>query len=390
MKFAVLRNVRIVAFASLAFGAACTSGQVGQYPVTHVDPAQSGTLQFAVGWATGYGDLLSGQGPFFGYGVNLVETFRQANGRSAVLTDTPSVLVPNALGLQIATPGATAPPALIPGGPAYGAGFGVPPGLATSLVRGDVAPSIGFGGPPAFQPALFDGSSLTQTYVEGYDALFPVQPNQGQLSLPLATALKIFPGVYSLQVLIPTGQYTTEMVTAKATLRGRPLPAFGPPTFVADGNGGGSLTVDIPAGVSETLATVYATSCQTSATQPSPSPSPTGVVGPTPSPVQIGIANSVFTLYSNARGPARVFLALPDFAGPQGPNGRFHSICTSADATALNQPSNVRAGIAYATGFDYPAFESVYPQNFSQKPTIVGASGQPDITLSPFTTFLSP
>jgi hypothetical protein len=378
-----------LAFALLAGVAACTSGQVGQYPVTHVDPAQTGALQFVVGWATGYADLGSGQGPFFGYGVNLVETFRQPSGRSAVLDDSPDVLVPPALGALIADPAVTSPPALIPGGPAYGAGFGVPPSVSSSFVTGDVAPAIGFGGPPAFQPALLDGSSLTQTFVEGYDALFPVQPPQGSLALPLKRALALFPGRYTLQVVIPTGQFSTETVQATATLRGTPLPAFAAPAFVADGNGGGSMTLDVPAGVSETLATVYATSCQTAAVQPSPSPTPTGG-GATPSPVQIGIANSVFTLYSRVRGPARVFLSLPDFAGPQGPTGRFHSICTSADAAALNQPVSVQRGLAYAAGFDYPAFESVYPQSFAQKPPIAGPRGQADITISPLTAFTSP
>jgi hypothetical protein len=193
-----------------------------------------------------------------------------------------------------------------------------------------------------------------------------------------------------LQVVIPTGQYTTETVQASARLRGRPLPAFAVPAFVSDGNGGGSATVDVPAGVSETLVTVYATSCQTAAAQPSPSPVPSGGTGPTPAPVQVGIANSVFTLYSRTPGPARVFLSLPDFAGPQGTNGRFHSICTGADAVALDEPNSVQKGIVYAAGFDYPAFESVYPQSFAQKPAISGPNGQADITLSPFSVFTSP
>jgi hypothetical protein len=381
---------RLFAFIALAGAAACTSGQVGSYPVTHVDPIQSGVLQFAVGWATGYAN--ANTGPTFGYGLNVVETFRQANGRSAVLNDTPAIVVPSALASAIPlTPPSGAPtqaPTLAPGGAAYGSGFGVPPSLATSF-GGQVAPAIGFGGPPAFQPAVVDGTSLTQTFVEGYDTLFPLPPANSP-ALALAAALKAFPGQYTLQVAIPTGQFSTETASQSATLRGKPLPAFASPQFVSDGNGGGSVTLNVPAGVTESLVTVYATSCQTGAVQPSPSPSPTGVTGPTPSPVQIGISNSVFTLYSGARGPAQVFLSLPDFAGPEGPNGRFHSVCTGADAAALGQGSAVQKVIVYAAGFDYPAFESVYPQSFSQTPKIVGANGQADVTVSALANFTSP
>ncbi|HEY5257859.1 MAG TPA: hypothetical protein VIJ12_05705, partial [Candidatus Baltobacteraceae bacterium] len=54
-------------------------------------------------------------------------------------------------------------------------------------------------------------------------------------------------------------------------------------------------------------------------------------------------------------------------------------------AAATQQPTMNSGDFYYvsAIGFDYPAFEASPPGNIAPKPTIVGANGQADITMSP-------
>ena len=59
------------------------------------------------------------------------------------------------------------------------------------------------------------------------------------------------------------------------------------------------------------------------------------------------------------------------------------SICTAAANTTANGATTV--GDSYsvqAIGADYPLYESLYPGNTSQSPTLAGANGQADITIS--------
>ncbi len=67
---------------------ACTAGQTGPPPVTSVNPTSVGILQFAVGTANIGG---------IGVGLNLVATYRRANGGSAVLVGTPRLTGPFSL-----------------------------------------------------------------------------------------------------------------------------------------------------------------------------------------------------------------------------------------------------------------------------------------------------
>jgi hypothetical protein len=60
------------------------------------------------------------------------------------------------------------------------------------------------------------------------------------------------------------------------------------------------------------------------------------------------------------------------------------SICTAAQNTAAAGGTATPADsyTVQAIGADYPLYESLYPINKTQAPTIVGASGQADITIS--------
>jgi hypothetical protein len=120
------------------------------------------------------------------------------------------------------------------------------------------------------------------------------------------------------------------------------------------------------------MVTVVGTACQVQ-TSGSASPSPV-VTRP-----------EVYTLVSHVAGPGSASLSLPDYVTPVGGLGQYQSLCPAAEF-----PAPTSGYAAYAIGFDYPAFESVYPQSFSQTPAIVGPAGQPDITISSPANFFTP
>jgi hypothetical protein len=358
--------------------ASCSSGSVGQYPITTVNPVTAGKLQFSIGWATTYTNLNPPA-----YGLNFVETFRQSNGRSAVQTDTPSVVFPQALNNHLVALGLTynaqfaAPLAALGAGINSGAGAtGGDLAKIPSVI--DSAPSsgaqIGVGGPPAF-PAPADSTSFSKLFSEGYYEEFPtstvVTGNANGLGATLPEAEQYFPGTYKLLVTIPTGQKSTVTTSATATLGGAPLPAYPEPAIVLDGSGGALVTLTVPAGVTETLVTILTTACAPTAAAPSPGASPSPVVSQA----------QLYTLISHVAGPGTDRLTLPDFIAPNGSLAPYHSICSKAEYPAQG------ASAVNAAGFDYPAFESVYPQSFSQAPTITGTGGRSDITISAPLTF---
>jgi hypothetical protein len=303
------------------------------------------------------------------YGVNLVETFRQTNGRSAVLSDTAEIEVPPAVAnaLNLLTPGTTSLRApTLP--EALGAGFND----GSFTLTGSFTADNGTGGPPAFPPPA-DSTSATKQFSEGYFATFPVtSTSSSNPGLPLGTALKTYPGPYTLNVTVPTGQTSTEIVSASATLGRAPLPVYAPPAIAVDGTGGALVTITVPAGVTETLVTVTGTACQAQAASGG-------------SPASVLTVSEAYTLVSHVAGPGTDRLTLPDFVTPVGGLGTYQSLCSAAQLAGLN------GGFAvYAVGVDYPAFESVYPQSFSETPAIVAAAGQPDITISLPTSFVTP
>jgi len=370
---------RIAATVSAAFAlASCSSGSVGQYPVTTVNPVTSGKLQFSIGWATTYTNLNPPA-----YGLNFVETFRQSNGRSAVQTDTASVVFPAALNNHLVAMGLPYNASFAAPLAALGAGIN----SGASATGGDLAliprvidsaPSsgaeVGVGGPPAF-PAPADSTSFNKLFSEGYYEDFPTSTvltgNANGLGATLAEAEEYFPGTYKLLVVIPTGQKSTVSTSTTATLTGTPLAAYPQPAIALDGTGGALVTVTVPAGVTETLVTILTTACAPTTAAPTPGASPAPVVS----------QPQLYTLISHVKGPGTDRLTLPDFIAPNGSLAPYHSICSNAENPGQGTSS------VNAAGFDYPAFESVYPQSFAQAPALTGAGGRSDITISAPLTF---
>lgn len=357
--------------------AACTSGNAGIEPnVVSVNPATVGTLTFAVGTANIAG---------FGTGLNVVATFRQANGATAVLVDSPQIVGPTGFVVPaVATAGKDAgtntinstPQSLTANtastfgqaGGLFGNGF-APANISTfatanvpkasysattavssssssSAVAGAGSIALGnayaqplyggvakyafIGGPPAF-PQGRDG-----TYPAGF---------VGYLEDFTTFAAAPIAGAYTLNVNVPMATGSGQNFTASATL-GSVVPAiatFVTPTFAPDGAGGGSLAVALPAGATSAMVNLID-------------------LGPG---ACHGIAGFVaYTATVTASGAA----AIPDMVGPPSAAGvASKSLCTG-DAYVIN-----------AVAFDYAAFANDYPQSTAQNPTV---SGQADLSMS--------
>lgn len=334
--------------------AGCSTNGSSNIPgVTQVSLSQN-KLQFAVGTANFNGTT----------DLNTVVTFRQPNGDSAVLVDTPTITgpagftVPNVPSAytdagtnhisgspqQISPPPPKTTFGTAGGAFSYGFGpfniaqFGSPryPGNPPLYKEPIYAPSLSYvGGPPAY-PFFNDG-----TYPAGFEGY-----SQG------FTAFATTPvaGTYSLSVLVPANNAPTATFTASATLNNTtPLPTMAAPTFVSDGAGGGSGTVTIPADprIVETLVYVYDASQGTFFT-----------AGPI-----AGTGAQTYTIGDNL--------------GPCGSPNCQTTPGKSAPTFVTGDSLEV-----YAVSYDYPAFEASPPKNTSQTPAIAGAGGQADLTAS--------
>jgi hypothetical protein len=179
-----------------------------------------------------------------------------------------------------------------------------------------------FGIPTAYSPANANGIG----YALGY--LVYLDPTCTLYVLPPAAT----PGAYTLSTTVSTNGKSLPF-TATATLGATPtvLPAEAAPSYASGGagSGGGTFTITQPAGVTESLIMI--------------------VSG------------------SNAAGT----------------NTLVASVETST-TTAVVPPGTLAPGTysAYVIGADYPLFESGPPNNTSQAPTIVGAGGTADTTVS--------
>lgn len=408
------------------------NGSAGIPSISSVNPISTGKLQISVGTANIYGTAT---------GLNVVTTYRQSNGLSNVLVDTPTITGPFTLPGAAAAGGGVDPYSTLPAGPSveevaahgtisgtsqtiplstpvcdqtspctvsgatiqpntstFGQSGGVfvnglSPGNSTNQgVASSYTPftepmydTTGttftpFGGPPAFDPdgngmGLRDGLNNLGAGVLGIPEGFTLFENVGLTAT----------GTYTLSVVVPTGfngsTPTTATVTATATLGSlTTLPTITAPTLTLDGNGGGSFVAVLPAGVTEEYVQVLDTGAG--------GPSCQGVLGTT-------FANVYYTFIVKAAGT----VTIPDTDGPNtvtsgGPSAIKASptICTSAQNTAANG-GTATAGDSYsvqAFGLDYPLYEATYPINKSQSPTITGASGQSDITISAVATGTSP
>jgi hypothetical protein len=387
LRYAIAATTAALAVSILT---ACGNGGASEPPQTSIDPASSSKLQFSVGIAT----IASNGGQNIAYGLNTVLTLRQQDGLSGTLYNIPQILGPsnfNVLtstqtGNEVQSAGAdlgtnhitwgtlnqlqwTGPPrgqkAASTG--AFGYGFcpcnsdsGPQNGTAT-LYQAFNLPVYGnneehfYGGPPAFpnfDPSLealgFLGYSL------GFND-FAVAPVIGTYRLYAAVP----PAYTTPQNPVPTpgpdGTPTPApgVLAASAQLTHlTALPAFKTPAFVADGTGGGTVSVTVPKGATEAVVILRAVGN-----------SGNGVC------LQAHTFDAFYTLVAKRPGPQT--LPLADNIGPK---------------TQSNQPSaTICPGGSYqvyAAGANYPLYEASYPNNLSQLPVIRGINGQADITTS--------
>ncbi len=365
-----MKKRAIFAAAALAALTACSSGQVGVQPGTTVVNPASGKLQFAVGiatFATNGGSVI---------GLNTVETFRQSNGLSGALIDTPKITGPPTF------QGETVPP----DGGTVNYISGTPPGgNCTMTTFGCVGGAFGYGIAPDnligstqsfaqfVQPMLFKSNGPSQETYYGGPPAWPLVTNgtypqgfigfsPGFLSFDTPPVL----GGYTLAVQIPTGITGHVTVSTNAQLTSlTPLPVLPAPQPFADPNNPGGLLMDVtvPAGLAEAWYYV----------------SDRGGCYPQ---TTLGTSQAFYTVRTTLTGAQQ--LTLPADLGPNAGSGTTPTICTAADNQAATGNPNATADTytIYAVGFDYPAFASAYPQNRKESPAIAGSNGQADITIS--------
>ena len=373
---------RILTLLAVSALSACTSNAVAKLPVTSVDPLAGSTLQFAVGT---YNDPQaqivdpSSANP----SLNVVATFRNAAGQSAVLTDSISIFGPSSFVAGAANTnydGGLPNQILksVAGDHVFGDSFGlIDPSLdANNSVANQTGPPPTLNqfaaGPPAW-PIINNG--LNPQQLTGY----PESVLTAGVRVANSAIAPVL-GPWTLQVTVPNGSLVPpETANATATLKSlAALPNFSKPVFTPDGNGGGSVQIVVPPGVTEAFVNI----------------STGNQICYPPLPVQNQLFNQVvsnYTLMTKTPGPQT--LVLPDNLGPPDPTtGQpLHSICTSSDDA--NHPLNPNGAsppynygttfFVRAVGVDYPAYEMAYPQSTSSAPQIVGANGQADVTLSP-------
>jgi hypothetical protein len=376
MEFSLQRFSRLAAIAVMgALAAGCTSGQSAVEPVVSQADLNANTLQFAVGTANIFGTST---------GLNTVVTFRQSNGLSATLLNTPTITGPSGFVVNAApdtnpTPtGNKAQPIITAGADSktnHISGSAIPvagaPFTATTFDLNGGAFAYGFAPenstsagsatytlyrspiyfvapPPAVQPSSL-GPLAQNRYVGGpplyqnvRDGTFPtgfVGYSQGFVSFANVT---LATGAYTLSVNIPATNVAPVTKTATGTLTSLvALPAIPAPVFAHAGTNGGSITYTAPAGTVETIAYVYDST-----------------------------AGTFFSAISHTAGLNTV--TIPDNLGAHAFGSPVTPTFTTGDKLAV-----------YVVGFNYGAFEAGPPNNTSTTPTIVGANGQADITMSP-------
>jgi hypothetical protein len=361
------RILALAALGGLVALPACTSGQAAVEPPKTIANTTADQLQFQVGTANLQGVA----------GLNTVVTFRQPNGLSALLDDTPTITLPftNTAPASVAfndsgTNRISGTPQTNNGQPstdprtfsqsvgAFAYGFLASNSSTTgannsAFYTGNTMPYYALTNPPGpgrsfyvgpgnpFVPNFKDGSLGTtfSGYPSGFTT-FVLAPQTGTYTLSV--------GLPNASTPIPT--FTATTMLSNLTL----LPAMPAPGVTSDGTGGLTVTETIPPGILETLIFI----------------------------VDRNTAN-YYTLVMRGTGPQTATLA--DNLGP---------ITGGVAGPSLNPGDLYRV---FAFGFDYPAIEAVPvgagpPQapvinNTSGACTFSGTSstcpGQADLTQSP-------
>jgi hypothetical protein len=380
-------NKKIIAIAATGLLAACTSGQ------SHIEPGFISVnpltykLQFAVGTANyQVVDATSTIIPITG--LNTVATYRQPDGLSATLVNSPTIIGPDGFvvpatsaeaGVDAGTntitstpqsvqPGAATPPTTFgQAGGVFSYGF-LPTNSTNNSISGNGGAFAPYGQPFYTDAFSSDGSDISTVYLGGPPAYTNVQTGTfpagfiGYTQGFNSFASTIAAGAYTLNLVVPKSPTTNGTLTSTATLGSTALlPTYTPPTVVEDGAGGATFTVTVPAGVTETILDVVDQgAASATATDCHPAYSP---------PFN-------YTVVDHTAGPAVATITLPDNVGPISP-------------TAGTADPTICAGDAYVVseiGVDYPAYEAgpgqPGPNALSETPAILGATGQDDITVS--------
>ena len=353
------RSTAVISVIALALAlSACTNGQLGYEPPTQVADVQGTTvLQFAVGTAN-----FAGQGVY----LNTLETYRQPNGLSAVLYDTPTITGPAGFTVPAAAPPAgnvdrgtssiTGTPPTQPGTTASVSTFaqvggvfayGIAPANSNTSgtafypgggARGFVS-AVGVVSNTYPQP-IFGSSAVKLPFLlappavpDFHDGTFP--PGfAGYSSGFTAFAVTPVAGTYTLTVTVPgelPGAAPAAVKTATGTLASTAaLPTEPTPAAAPLPGGGGTFTVaPPPAGVTHQI--LY-------------------VVDSNP--------NAGLTFYSFDATAGGTF-ALSATAGPTLPNGQHTAPFASGDSV-----------FAYVVGADYDILALAPPENTQPSPAL--------------------
>lgn len=384
------------AFAATQAAGCGTNGNAQIPPITQA-PLSQNALQLAVGTARIGEDANV-------VGLNVVATLRQPNGLSGVLADQPMLTGPAGFAVGGAAPGAYPSAAVssanVDAGTAHISGSPQVPLSNANLVNSTLGTftgvfSYGFGpfncdqnctnisgyypgnpnasGGNGFSSSIYDGSSIVAQTLQSVD---PTQPlpffssrpfdyligppavpffNDGTFPIgftgysPGFTDFETAPaaGQYSLTVNVAAQNAKSAVYNATATLGS--TTALGPITVTdfTGSAGGGTGHVMVPGGVTETLVFIV--------------------------DEEAGLYYTVGPL----TGTGSVAFTLPGTLGPCVGTG-----CQNGASATPSLTSADHVAIA-AVGFDYPAFDAAPPGNRQQKPAIVGANGQADLTASP-------
>jgi hypothetical protein len=383
-------KLTFAAVAAILLVAGCTSGNSRiEPPFQSVNPLAY-KLEFAVGTANYQVVDTTASTPavIAITGLNTVETYRQPDGLSATLVNSPEIVGPAGFAVpsgsmdagvdagkatitstpQTVQPGSTTPVTTFgQAGGVFAYGF-LPVNSTNNALAGEFAFA------PYPQPFYTDafsagGTDISMVYLGGPPAYTNVQTGtypSGFLGYSEgfnSFASSLGGGAYTLNVVVPTSPSASGTLTAHATLKSTALlPVYPAPTSVTeDGSGGASFVIAVPAGVTETLLDVEDTGQDLTSTF---TDCHTGYSAP-----------YYYTVVNHTAGPAVATMTLPANVGPIPAKGGAAepSICPGDDYFATE------------VGVDYPAYEDGPGQpnaaGSAETPTLLGAAGQADITV---------
>ena len=386
--------------AGISILAACTGGQSGIEPPAKVDTGVQSTrvLQFRVGTATYRGVTY----------FNTLATFRQPNGFSGTLYNTPTITGPAGFTVTATGPIAVVPASNTDAGTNHLSGTPPTQPGTTAVVTtfnqtggafayGIAPANSGTSGAPTYPNNTgvsnsFNSSCAFCSFVGPFSVLFnvysqplflpssrrlpfllgpPAVPDFHDGTFPsgflgydsgfLAFGVAPVAGTYNLHVVVPSATIgvNTAVFDASATLTS--IVGLGPtaaPVVTLPVNGAGATTGQVnvvvppgPPGVTnQLLYLVDVNGCQPSATQ-----------------TCFGTANTP-TFYTAVIPAAGGTFTLSPTAGPKLPNGSGGPPVQSGDAL-----------FAYTVGSDYDILASAVPNNLGQTPAL---PAQADVTIS--------